>query len=750
MRNIIFTTIFTLIAASSAFAQAGRIEGTVRFNGNTPLHDATVSIAAVKVTTKTSEDGKYVLENVPVGRHTVIVHMEGFTDAVSIVDVTSGAATTVDFKLALAGLREQVTVTAGGTEQSTFEAFQTVTSLGSAAIREKSATSLGDVLDGESGVAKRSFGSGSSRPVIRGFDGDRVLVLEDGVRTGGIGSQSADHGETADPLTAERIEVVKGPATLLYGSNAIGGVVNVVGSYDTEAHKGFRGFLSGVGGSANREGSFSGGGEYGFGKWTARGSMSAQRAGDYNTPVGKIPNSAARSNSGSFGLGYYGDKAYATGSFTSTIRRYGVPFAGVFHGHHHEEEGLRLGEEEEEEVDIDLRLRNYSYTLKGGLKNLESPFVSGIQYSLNLANYRHKEIEVEEGLEEVGSTFDNKTFSYRSLFEQTRRNRLTGRFGFEGFSRDYNVVGEEQLIDGKVRQNSFSAFTLQEVNYDRVKFQFGGRIENNRYSAANPVYLDRSFTGFSAALGMNVGLWKGGAFVVNYANSHRAPALEELYNNGPHVGTLTYEIGNQNLKNERANGVDFALRHVSGRVRLNADFFAYRLNNFVYLQYQDEDGDGEVDIEDDLPLARFEQSDANYVGAEFSAEGSLTEMLGAYATADFIRARLTDDSNLPRIPPARLRLGLDVKYRGLSVRPELVFASKQDRLAPLETRTAGYGLFNVNGTYSVAQGAHLAHVLTFSLHNVTDRLYRNHLSYIKDLAPEMGRGVRVGYTVRFF
>lgn len=750
MRKTIFSTLFIiLVAAASAFAQAGRIEGTVKFNGNTPLHDATVSISAVKATTKTDTEGRYVLENVPVGRHTVIVHMEGFSDAVSIIDVTAGAATTADFKLVLAGLREQVTVTAGGTEQSTFEAFQTVTSLGAAAIRERSATSLGDVLDGETGIAKRSFGSGSSRPVVRGFDGDRVLVLEDGVRTGGIGSQSADHGETADPLTAERVEVVKGPATLLYGSNAIGGVVNVVGSYDTEAHEGFRGFLSGVGGSANREGSLSGGGEYGFGKWTARGSMSAQRAGDYNSPIGKIPNSAARANSGTFGLGYYGDKAYATGSFSSTIRRYGVPFAGMFHGHHHEET-LRLGEEEEEEVDIDLRLRNYSYTFKGGFKNLSNSFVSDIQYSLNFADYRHKEIEVEEGIEEVGSTFDNRTFSYRSLFEQSKRGRLTGRFGFEGFSRNYNVVGEEQLIDGKVRQNSFSAFTLQEVNYDRVKFQFGGRVENNRYAAANPVYRDRSFTGLSAALGMNVGLWKGGAFVVNYSNSHRAPALEELYNNGPHVGTLTYEIGNQSLENERSNGVDFALRHVSGRVRLNADFFLYRLNNFVYLQYQDEDGDGEVDIEDDLPLAKFEQGDANYAGAEFSAEGTINDIFGVYASADIIRARLTDDSNLPRIPPARLRLGLDMKYQGLSVRPELVFASKQDRLAPLETRTAGYGLFNVNGTYSIAQGTHIAHVFTFSLHNVTDKLYRNHLSYIKDLAPEMGRGIRVGYTIRFF
>lgn len=747
MRNVVLPAVFVIATAMAAFAQTGRIEGTVRFNGDTPLHDATVSITSIKASTKTDEQGKYVLENVPAGRHTLLVHMEGFTDAVSIVDVAAGAVATADFKLALAGLREQVTVTAGGTEQSTFEAFQTVTSLGSAAIRERSATSLGDVLEGETGVAKRSFGSGSSRPVIRGFDGDRVLVLEDGIRTGGVGSQSGDHGETADPLTAERIEVVKGPGTLLYGSNAIGGVVNVVSSYDDEAHDGFRGFLSGVGGTANREASFSGGGEYGFNDWILGGSVSAQRASDYKTPIGRIPNSASRSNAGAFRLGYYGSKAYGMGSFSSSVRRYGIPFAGLFHEHHGE--GMRLGPEEEA-ADVDLRLRNHSYSFKGGLKNLTNPFISGIQYSFNYADYRHKEIEVQEGLEETGSVFDNKTFSYRSLLEQGKRGKLTGRFGFEGFSRGYQVVGAEQLINGKVRQNSFSAFVLEEVNLDRVKLQFGGRIENNRYAAENPAYLDRSFTGFSGALGMNLALWKGGAFVVNYSSSHRAPALEELYNNGPHVGTVTYEVGNQNLRNERSNGLDFALRHVSDRFRFNADFYYYGLGDFVYLQYQDADGDGEVDVEDGLPVARFEQGDASYVGAEINAEGVVNRYLGVYVSADTVRARLSNGENLPRIPPSRLRLGMDFKYSGLSVRPEFVISSEQRNLAPLETRTAGYGLFNVNGTYTVAQGAHLAHVFTFSLHNLTDKLYRNHLSFIKEFAPEMGRGLRVGYTVRFF
>jgi iron complex outermembrane receptor protein len=336
------------------------------------------------------------------------------------------------------------------------------------------------------------------------------------------------------------------------------------------------------------------------------------------------------------------------------------------------------------------------------------------------------------------------------MFEQTKYKRLTGRFGFEGFSRNYEVSGAEQLIDGKIKHNSFSVFVLEELGFERVKFQFGGRIENNRYRAENPLYRDRNFTGFSGALGMNVGLWKGGAFVVNYSNSFRAPALEELYNNGPHIGTVTYEIGNENLKPERANGIDVSLRHFSDRFRFNGDIYFYRINNFVFLAFQDKDGDGNVDIEDGLPVAAYEQEKADFLGFELSAEGNFNKYFGAFVSADGVRARLTELSlDLPRIPPARLRFGTDFRVQGLNIRPEIAFVRKQNKVYPLETETAGYTLVNVSGSYTFAR-EHYAHIFTFNAFNLTDKLYRNHLSFIKNLAPEMGRGIRFGYTFRFF
>ncbi|HEX6125911.1 MAG TPA: TonB-dependent receptor, partial [Pyrinomonadaceae bacterium] len=708
------------------------------------LHGARVEIVQTKQSTQTDENGVYEITGVAPGRYTILVHLEGFADASQTVNVTAGSNLTLNFPLQIRSLAEQVTVTASGSEQSVFDSFQSVNSVGATRIAERAATSLGEVLESETGVAKRSFGPGSSRPVIRGFDGDRVLVLENGVRSGSVGSQSGDHGETVDPLSAERIEVVKGPGTLLYGSNALGGVVNVIGHHEDEAQNGVRGFLTTVAGTADRQAGFAGGAEYGVKNWLFRGNVGAQRTGDFQSPIGRIPNSASRSNSGLFGAGYYGKNAYIGATFGVDVRRYGIPFAALF------EEEPAEGELPIVEEEIDIRARRYNGRISGGFRNLTNPFVSGIQYSLDYTDYRHKEIERAEGIDEVGTIFDNKTLSYRSLFEQTKHGRLSGRFGFEGFNRDYEINGAEQLIQGTVKHNSFSAFALEEISFERVKFQFGGRIENNRYDPESVDLRDRSFTGFSGGAGINVSLWKGGAFVANYSHSFRAPALEELYNNGPHIGNVTFEIGNGDLRNERSNGIDLSLRHQSKRLRFSGDVFYYRISDFVFLAPQDLDGDGQVDIQDGLPVARYEQSDASYFGAELNGEATFNKYIGGFLSVDFVRARLVEAGlDLPRIPPARARIGLDLRYKDLNVRPEAVFAADQEKVFPLETRTAGYGIFNVTGSYTIGR-QHFAHIFSVNAYNLTDRLYRNHVSFIKELVPEVGRGIRFGYTVRFF
>lgn len=775
-----------MLSLSIAAQSNGTVRGTVKSQvNNAPLASVSVQLTQLRRSVETDADGVYEFTDVPPGRYTIVTHIEGFSDQARSIVVSAGQALTQDFSMSLRSLQEEVTVTATGTEESVYEAFQSVNSIGTARIAEQANTAIGEVLERESGVGKRSFGPGTGRPIIRGFDGDRVLVLQDGVRTGSVGSQSADHGEPIDTLALERVEVIKGPATLLYGSNAIGGVVNAVTTDEDEAHPGFRGFFTGLGATNNRQGGIGGGAEYGYKKWLFNGSGNFIREGDYRTPLGQVPNSGSRSFGGKFSVGHFGEKFFWAGEISADKRRYGVPYAPLFEegalvttpdgdpcGEGHHEEEATGGEEEEPcqydifaiqqqfanqlpevpEEAIDIRMRRNNYRFRGGFRDVRGPIQQG-NFFIDFTDYRHEEVETADGEDEVATTFDNDTFSYRAMFQQAKYGKLSGRFGFEGYRRSYLTVGAESLIDGRVGQDNFAAFGLQELDFNRVSFQFGGRVEHNKYNPTNnSLYGDRSFTGFSGAAGVRFRLWEGASFVTNFNSSYRAPALEELYNFGPHIGTVTFEIGNQDLLRERSNGIEFSFRQQLRRVRINGSFFHYSIDNFVFLSPVDDNDDGLVDVEDNLPISAFVQDDAKFTGADVSVDVDVTDWLGAYAIADVVKAELRDGNiPLPRITPARGRLGLDFRYKGLSVRPEAVFVGSRDLddVFVLESPTDGYGLFNLNASYTIAKGT-TTHTFFFAGSNLGDKLYRNHLSFIKDLAPEPGRGARFGYTIRFY
>lgn len=744
-----------LLLSISIFGQTnGSISGTVTTEtNNSPLANVSVTLSQLGRTVQTDTDGKFTFSNVPAGTYTVITHIEGFSDKVKTVRLEANAAAGgIDFSVSLTGLREEVTVTASGQEQSVFDSFQSVNSVGSNRIREQAATGLGDVLEREAGVGKRSYGPGTSRPIIRGFDGDRVLVTQDGIKLGSIGFQSGDHGEPVDTLTADRVEIVKGPATLLYGSSALGGVVNVITNDDKDVHRGFRGFFTGLGNTVNRQGGVSGSIEYGFNKYLVNFSGSSVREGDYNSPLGRVDNSGSKYYDWSATGGYYADKGFVVGNFTFDKRRYGVPYGGFI-----EANGLPAGTvnflPDPGDEDIDLKMRRYNGRLRGGFRDVDS-FITAGNFAFSYTDYQHQELEIEDGDEEIGTTFTNKVSYYRGVFEQRPYKNLTGRFGVEGFNRRYQTVGAEQLITGQVNHNNFAFYGLEEIGLNkRVAIQLGGRIENNRYNPTNDVdYADRGFTGFSGSAGIRFNLWTGGTFVTTFTSAYRAPALEELYNNGAHPGNLTFEIGNQDLARERSNGVEFSFRQNYNRLRFDGSFFYYNISNFVFLAPQDEDNDGVIDIDDGLPVAQYLQANSRYVGADVHVDYDFNKYLGGFFVGDIVNAKIKNgDIPLPRITPPKMRLGLDFKYKGLSVRPEGVFVGKRDLsdIFTTEEPTAGYGLFNVNSSYVFGR-EHYAHIFSVSGTNLTNKLYRNHLSFIKGIIPEPGRGLRFSYTVRFF
>lgn len=732
----LFFLLAIFVFPSLVYGQNGTIQGTITLQeNNNPLHDVVVILSQLKRSTQTKDDGIYVFENIPPGTYTVIAHLDRFPDASATVTVKSGETSTLDLALNLIQ-QEQITISGSGNEQSAFESIPTVDAIDSTELAQKSPTSLGEVLDNQPGVAKRSFGVGNSRPVIRGFDGDRVLVLNDGARSGSLASQSGDHGETVDVLAVDRIEVVKGPATLLYGGNAIGGVVNAIsGHHDVHgsSHPGLRGYATGLGASNNGQGGGSAGFEYGFKNFLLFGNGGSQRSGDYETPQGSVKNSKSRVSDGSVGFGYYGAKTFFSFSYGYENGRYGNPFAARFEAE--EERSSNLIQEQTEDL-IDIAFRRHNGRFNLGFRNLETNFIDSLQLSLSYSDYRHKELENGS----PNTIFDNREVVYRGVFEQHRRGIFSGSFGFSGYHRNYDVVGAEALSP-PVDVNNFAAFTLQDIRTDHFQIQAGARVDRVSY---DPIGLaKRDFTGLSGSIGIRIPIYSTAAFVANYTSSYRAPALEELYNNGPHVGNLAFEIGNANLKRERNDGVEFSLRYSGKKLRGEANFFYYNIRNFVFLAPTG-------NITDGLIEANYLQADSRYSGTEVGLDYSILPNLSINMGLDAVDAEIkASNSALPRIPPLRGRIGLDARYKGFNLKPEIIMARAQNQIFSTETRTPGYTVINLLASYTLVQ-KHTVQIFSVNAFNLGDRLYRNHLSFIKDLAPEIGRGVKFTYTVRFF
>jgi iron complex outermembrane receptor protein len=727
-----------LVAAANFDPEWGTIRGKVTLGAiGLPLRQVTVLIVQLGRTTETNEKGFYQFNQVPPGAYDIFVTAPALADERHKIQIGAGDTVVADFRMRLMPIRESITVTASGHEQTSIESFQATSVLDSIQLVEKSKSSLGEVLNGQPGVAKRDFGPGNSRPVIRGFDGDRVLIMKDGISTGTLSSQSGDHGETLNPLNLDRLEVVKGPATLLYGSNAIGGVVNAItpqGETQGSPHTGLSAYLTGVGGTTNGQAGGAAGLRYGLGRWVFWADAGGQCTSNYDTPLGDVYNSWTHLLNGSGGFGWSGEKSFSSLSFGYESSGYGIPPVT-------------------EEV-VHLALHRSDVRFIGGFHDLES-FISGFRVTLDYSAYHHEELSEENT---PNTIFDNRLFSYRGVFDQRKTGPLTGIFGFSGFHRDYESTGEE-AISPPLNQDNAALFTLQKVNLKLFRLQFGGRVDYTAYGLKvqeNPgVARNRDFTGLSGAVGINVPLWTNAAFVANYTHSYRAPALEELYNNGPHPGNATFEIGNTNLKRERSAGLDLALRFQPKGLHWEADFFYYSIDNFVFLAPTGHVRDGLIEAE-------YLQGASRFIGGEASLDVGLTDFLWLLTGMDYVDAQLTRSvtsrttglmtpagTPLPRIPPLRGRFGLDLHLQNLSLRPEAVAVHPQDRFFPTEARTAGSVIFNFNASYTIA-GQHAVHVFSVSAFNLGNQLYRNHLSFIKDIAPEIGRGVRLAYTVRFF
>jgi iron complex outermembrane receptor protein len=697
-------------------SQPGVVRGTV-----TAGHSAAVVVGALVLleetgqTAVTGADGTFRLEGVRPGRIHLRITAESFAPARAEIDVAESGATV---PVALEPeLHYTEVVSVGPRPRDPFEAYQATSVLSGQDLSVKTEASLGELLKTEPGVAQRSLGPTASRPVVRGLDGDRVLILENGQRTDDLSSQSGDHAVSINPLAATRVEVVRGPATLLYGANAIGGLVNVVSDVipmapATRPHGAAQVEL----GSGAAEAAGAADYSIGNGRWAFHAGGSARRSGDVSTPEGDVENSQARSALGHVGASWTTASGFLGGSYQIDDAKYGVTVV--------------------EEGTISLTPRRHAVGLRGQSRGLDG-LVTAVKASFNVRRYDHQELEGTE----VGTVFSNDTTD-GELMVTTRpvAGRLEGTYGASAATRRFEAIGEEALAP-RVDQRTLAAFTYQEAAWPHLTLQFGGRVEQQQFRPAGGL-RPRDFTNVSGSVGALFRPSDATTVAVSLARAVRNPALEELYFFGPHAGNFSFEIGNDDLPAERALGLDVAFRwrlpHVTGEVA----WFRNAVGDFIFREPTG-------DVEDDFPVIAFTSADVVLQGIEAHGDVEIGPRVVLELGADYVRGELTGSGDpLPRMPPFRATVGARYRLDALQLGAQVVATADQDRLFGAETPTPGAAVVKLFGVYSRQTTAGL-HTITLRLDNATNATYRNHLSYIKDLVPEMGRSLKVVYGVRF-
>jgi iron complex outermembrane recepter protein len=736
-----------LVAVWPAEAQTGAtLSGRVTRDTGDPMAGAAVVIEDLKRETRTGEDGAYRFENVRPGSYHVSVRAEGYSSRRAEVTVTPQGAT-LDLIVEL-DMHFAEVVSVSPNPRTQFESYQPTSVLVGQELQKQLEATIGATLQAEPGVAMRSLGPGPARPVIRGLDGDRVAVLEDGQRMGDLSSQSADHGVPVNPAAAQRIEVVRGPATLLYGSNAIGGLVNIITDQipNEQVTRPTGNFLVDFGTNGAEAGG-AGDVHFGNGQYAFHVGGGGRRAGDYSTPDGGVDNSDMRTGFFNLGGAWTGERAYAGASYGYDDTEYGIPIV---------EEGL-----------VRLDPRRHAFSVRAGGQGLDGALTS-YRATLGVRRYQHSEIVGGE----IGTSFENNTTEGEMLLSHRPLGRLSGTVGAGFLDRGFEAIGEEALSP-PVDQNVFSLYLYEEVTWPHVTLQFGGRYDHTGFRPDGGL-PDRDFNEFSGSVGLLVRPAAANDDLViaaSVARAARNPALEELYFFGPHPGNFAFEIGNPNLSSETGLGFDLSLRSRAGRFRGEITLFRNDINDYIFrnpisedefeereeefderfnVSHDEEEEDGdEHGHEGEFPFVEFVGADSLIFGIEAHADLEITPAVIAELTYDWVQGELSDSGDpLPRIPPYRVLLGLRYQRNAFQLGGRVNLVADQTRVFGEETPTAGYGLVNLFGSYSFAAGG-ATNTITARLDNATDKVYRNHLNYLKDVLAERGVSFKVIYGVSF-
>jgi iron complex outermembrane receptor protein len=608
-------------------------------------------------------------------------------------------------------------------------------------LRRKREISLGDTLSSELGVASSSFGPGAGRPIIRALDGPRIQVLENGISTLDISSLSPDHAVTIETLNTSQIEILRGPATLLYGGGATGGIVNAVtGRIPNQVFKSLKGNFEVRGNTATEErtGALNVNGSFGQTSWSVGGFK--RKTSDYDIPghaninqevnneKNVVKNSAVDSQGLSVGSSYIGERGFFGGSISLQESKYGIPTP--------------------ERPTIDLTQARYNLTgeLDTPLTGLEK-----LKVRMGYNDYKHNELESNG---EIATRFKNRELETRAEFLHSPIADLKGLFGIQFQDRTFSALGEEAIIP-VTKSRSTGLFLIEERNWGNFRFEFGSRYEYATRDPQNNIDRSRAFGLFNGSAGTFWNFIKDYNLGLTATHGQRAPAIEELYINGPHHATGTFQIGDNALHKEATNNLDLSLSKTTGSIKWKVNAFYNRFNNYIFLRNVDTNGDGIADRVDEdetlnpqgeFQLLNMAQTDATFYGAEAEVIFTLKpDNLELRLFTDYVRGKLDhNDGNVPRTTPQRFGLELNYQQGPWAANLTTIHVLRQNKRAELETSTPGYTLLNLEASYRIKETRSNGIRLFVQGKNLLDEEIRVHTSFLKNFAPLPGRALVAG------
>ena len=780
-----------LLASPSALAQT--LSGTVTNAAGKPLANATVEIEALKRVTSTNELGEFTFSNVKEGDYTLHIFASGFAHLHEHAQVQSDNAEGANFVLARSAI-EVIDVHATPMHLSVMESATPVSVLSGETLRRQQAATLGDTLEKLPGVQSNFHGNVASTPIIRGLSGPRVLITQNGLDVSDVSRVGPDHAVASEASTAKQIEVLRGPATLFFGSGAIGGVVNVVDQRvptSTETRGEF--VLETQTVNDQKLGTFNV--TTGVDNIAFYADGFYRDSNDYETPVAPdiddpdgahvVENSNEESNGFTLGTSYLFDQGYVGVAVERFEREYGVP------GHSHGGD-----------TSVFADLEQTKYQLLGEY-NFTNDFLQSVHFRAGYTDYEHA--EVEGGL--VGTTFSNETEELRVELLHKPMAGWRGGISLHYKGSDVFAQGEEAFTPPS-EMEMFAVALMEERHFGDFLVQLGARAESVTLDASSVLLpeldahehddehdhdehahdehehegsefvrqfaVDQEFTPISLSAGVVYTINESYNVGVSLSRSERAPSASELLSFGPHIGTRTYEIGalfdlseegefvlsQTAIDLETANNIDLTFRKTQGDVGFVFNAFYNQVDNYYFQEEtglfaesghdhdHDEEGHGEEEHSEDehsdeLPVYLFGSADAVLHGFELQVAWQTTDNLKLDFFADYVKARLKDGGALPRTSP--MRVGSHVAYTLDNIRADLdiTYFAKQDDISTFETETDGYTLVDASITYDISLGD-IDLSVYLSGENLTDEEARVHTSFLKDIAPRPGRNFAFG------